>query len=56
MTFGFIEAEKASFPISRMWQERPACRRQQQDMVYLAHIRTAFALSNGSYGLSLIHI
>lgn len=63
MTFGFIEAEKASFPISRMcrvlgvsqsgflaWQERPACRRQQQDMVYLAHIRTAFALSNGTYG------
>lgn len=57
MTFGFIEAEKASFPISRMclvldvsqsgffaWQERPACRRQQQDMVYLAHTRTAFAL------------
>ena len=50
MTFGFIEAEKASFPISRMcrvlgvsqsgffaWQDRPACRRQQQDMVYLAH-------------------
>jgi putative transposase len=63
MTFGFIEAEKASFPISRMcrvlevsqsgffaWQERPACRRQQQDMVYLAHIRTAFTLSNGTYG------
>lgn len=52
MTFGFIEAEKASFPISRMcralgvsqsgffaWKERPACRRQQQDMVSLAHIR-----------------
>ena len=63
MTFGFIEAEKASFPISRMchvlgvsqsgffaWQDRPACRRQQQDLVYLAHIRTAFALSNGTYG------
>lgn len=63
MTFGFIEAEKASFPISRMcrvlgvsqsgffaWEERPACRRQRQDMVYLAHIRTAFALSNGTYG------
>ena len=63
MTFGFIEAEKASFPITRMcrvlgvrqsgffaWQDRPACRRQQQDMVYLAHIRTAFALSNGAYG------
>jgi putative transposase len=49
MTFGFIEAEKASFQISRMcpvldvsqsgffaWQERPAGHRQQQDMVYLA--------------------
>jgi len=68
MTFGFIEAEKASFPISRMyrvldvsqsgffaWQERPACRRQQQDMVYLAHIRTAFALSNGTYGSPRMH-
>lgn len=68
MTFGFIEAEKASFPISRMcrvlgvsqsgffaWQERPACLRQQQDMVYLAHIRTAFALSNGTYGSPRMH-
>ena len=49
MTFAFIDAEKASFPINRMcrvlgvsqsgffaWQDRPACRRQQQDMVYLA--------------------
>ncbi len=68
MTFGFIEAEKARFPISRMcrvlgvsqsgffaWQDRPACRRQQQDMVYLAHIRTAFALSNGTYGSPRMH-
>jgi len=68
MTFGFIEAEKASFPISRMchvlgvsqsgffaWQERPACLRQQQDMVYLAHIRTAFALSNWTYGSPCMH-
>ncbi|MBU9700082.1 IS3 family transposase [Rhodobacteraceae bacterium HSP-20] len=68
MTFGFIEAEKANFPISRMchvlgvsqsgffaWQERPACLRQQQDMVYLAHIRTAFALSNGTYGSPRMH-
>lgn len=68
MTFGFIEAEKASFPISRMcrvlgvsqsgffaWQDRPTCRRQQQDMVYLAHIRTAFALSNGTYGSPRMH-
>ena len=37
------------------WQERPACRRQQQDMVYLAHIRTAFALSNGTYGSPRMH-
>jgi putative transposase len=68
MTFGFTEAEKASFPISRMcrvlevsqsgyfaWQERPACRRQQQDMVHLAHIRTAFALSNGTYSSPRVH-
>ena len=68
MTFGCIKAEKASFPISRMcrvlevsqsgffaWQERPACRCQQQDMVYLAHIRTAVALSNGTYGSPRMH-
>ena len=61
MSFAFIEAEKASFPISRMcrvlgvsqsgffaWRDRPACQRQRQDMVYLAHIRTAFTLSNGT--------
>lgn len=68
MKFAFIDAEKAVFPISRMcsalgvsqngffaWQERPPCRRQQQDMVYLAHIRTAFALSNASYGSPRMH-
>jgi putative transposase len=61
--FACIEAEKAGFPIIRIcrglgvsqsdlhaWRERPACRRQQQDMDYLAHIPTAFALSNGTYG------
>ncbi|UWQ45847.1 IS3 family transposase [Leisingera aquaemixtae] len=55
MSFAFIEAEKASSPISRMcqtlgvsqsgffaWRERPACRRQRHDMVYLAYFRTAF--------------
>jgi putative transposase len=68
MTFGLIKAVKASFPIGRMcrvlevsqsgffaWQKRPACRRQQQDMVHLAYIRTAFALSNGTYGSPRIH-
>lgn len=68
MNFAFIEAEKASFPIHRMcetlgvsqsgffaWRDRPACQRQRQDMVYLAHIRTAFALSNGTYGSPRMH-
>ena len=68
MTFGFIESEKARFPISRMcrvlgvsqsgffaWQDRPACHRQRQDMIHLAHIRTAFALSNGTYGSPRMH-
>ncbi|KDB04122.1 hypothetical protein U879_08485, partial [Defluviimonas sp. 20V17] len=68
MSFAFIEAEKASFPIHRMcetlgvsqggffaWRDRPACQRQRQDMVYLAHIRTAFALSNGTYGSPRMH-
>jgi putative transposase len=68
MSFAFIEAEKASFPIHRMcetlgvsqsgffaWRDRPACQRQRQDMVYLAHIRTAFVLSNGTYGSPRMH-
>jgi len=68
MSFAFIEAEKASFPINRMcqtlgvsqsgffaWRGRPACLRQRQDMVYLAHIRAAFALSNGTYGSPRMH-
>ena len=32
------------------WKDRPACRRQNEDMVLLAHIRSAFALSNTAYG------
>nr|WP_245885159.1 IS3 family transposase [Defluviimonas denitrificans] len=68
MSFAFIEAEKASFPIHRMcrvlevsqsgffaWRDRPACQRQRQDMVHLAHIRTVFALSNGTYGSPRMH-
>ena len=68
MTFGCIEAEKASLPIRRMcrflgvsqsgffaWKDRPSCRRQQQDMVYLAHIRTAFAPSSGTCGSPRMH-
>ncbi len=68
MKFAFIDAKKAGFPIRRICcvlgvsqsgffacQERLACRRQQQDMVHLAHIRTAFALSNGTYGSPRVH-
>lgn len=68
MSFSFIEAEKASFPITRMcqvldvsqsgffaWRDRPACQRQKQDMVQLAHIRTVFALSNSTYGSPRMH-
>jgi hypothetical protein len=32
------------------WKSRPACRRQRDDMVLLAYVRSAFALSNGTYG------
>lgn len=68
MSFAFIEAEKASFQIQRMcrvlgvsqsgffaWRDRPACQRQRQDMIHLAHIRTAFVLSNGTYGSPRMH-
>ena len=56
MRSSFIDAKKAEFPfpISRMckmlgvspsgyfaWQVRPACRRQRDDMVLLAHVRSA---------------
>ena len=32
------------------WKGRPACRRQHEDMVLLARVRSAFALFNGTYG------
>jgi putative transposase len=63
MRFSFIDAKKAEFPIGRMckmlgvspsgfhaWKDRPACSRQREDMVLLAHVRSAFKLSNGTYG------
>jgi hypothetical protein len=52
MRFAFIDAEKASYPVTRMcrvlggsqsgyfaWKDRPVCARQRQDLVCLAHIR-----------------
>ena len=63
MRFALIDGAKAKFPVHRLcrvlgvsqsgyfaWRGRPACRRQRDDMVLLAHVRSAFALSNGTYG------
>ena len=63
MRFRLIDAAKEEFPVQRLcevlgvsqsgyfaWRGRPACRRQREDMVLLAHLRSAFALSNGTYG------
>jgi putative transposase len=63
MKFQFIDAAKAEFPVQRLcqilavspsgyfaWRSRPASCRQRVDLVLLAHIRSAFARSNGTYG------
>jgi putative transposase len=63
MRFALIDGAKAAFPVHRLcrvrgvsqsgyfaWRSRPACRRQRDDMVLLAHVRSAFALSNSTYG------
>lgn len=63
MRFRFIDAAKKAFPVRRLckvlgvspsgyfaWKARPACRRQRDDMVLLAHVRSAFAASNATYG------
>jgi putative transposase len=63
MRFQLIDAAKKDFPVQRLckvlgvsqsgyfaWRSRPASRRQRDDLVLLAHIRSAFTLSNGTYG------
>ena len=63
MRFALIDRAKAEFPVHRLcrvlgvsqsgyfaWRGRPACRRQRDDMVLLAYVRSAFALSNSTYG------
>lgn len=63
MRFALIDAEKAEFSVRTMcraldvsesgffaWKGRPASQRQRDDMIYLAHIRAAFELSNRTYG------
>ena len=63
MKFRFIDAAKEEFPVTRLcqvlevsqsgyfaWRSRPASPRQREDLVLLAHIRSAFILSNETYG------
>ena len=63
MKFQLIDKAKNEFPVHRLcgvlgvsqsgyfaWKDRPASQRQRDDMVLLAHVRSAFALSNGTYG------
>ena len=58
MKFQFIDAAKENFPVTRLcqvvevsqsgyfaWRSRPASCRQREDLVLLAHIRSAFILS-----------
>ena len=63
MRFELIDAAKNEFPVQRLckvlgvsssgyfaWKKRPASLRQRDDMVLLAHVRAAFAVSNRTYG------
>ena len=63
MRFALIDEAKEAFPVHRMcqvlgvsqsgyfaWKHRAASNRQREDMVLLAHVRSAFAQSNGTYG------
>jgi putative transposase len=63
MRFKLVDAAKKDFPVQRLckvlevspsgyfaWKSRPASLRQREDLVLLAHVRSAFALSNGTYG------
>lgn len=63
MRFRLIDQAKKEFPVHRLckvlgvsqsgyfaWKDRPASRRQRENMVLLAHVRSAFSLSNGTYG------
>src|ERR1700733_10359589 len=63
MRFALIDGAKAQFPVRRLcrvlgvsqsgyfaWRSRLACRRQHDDMVLLAHVWSAVAVSSGTYG------
>lgn len=63
MSYKFIDARKAEFPVSRLcrllsvsqsgyhaWKGRSLSPRRRQDMVLSVHMRTAFRLSHETYG------
>lgn len=63
MKFRFIDQAKEEFPAYRLckvlgvsqsgyfsWKDRPASHRQREDMIMLAHVRSAYALSHETYG------
>lgn len=68
MRFRLIDAMKATIPIDRMcgllgvsvsgfyaWKNRRPSKRQQDDMILLAHIRAQFTTSNETYGAPRMH-
>ncbi|MBB4000928.1 putative transposase [Aureimonas pseudogalii] len=61
--FRLIDAAKKDGPVQRLcrvlgvspsgpfaWKERPACHRQRTDLMLLALVQAAFAVSKGTYG------
>lgn len=63
MRFQLIDEAKTDFPVQRLckvldvspsgdfaWKNRPASRRQREDLVLLAPVRSAFSLSHETYG------
>jgi len=63
MRLRFVDVAKKDFPVARLcevlevslngsfaWKNRPASTRQREDLVLLAHVRSAFTLSPETYG------
>src|SRR3954468_21524483 len=63
MRFRLVDQAKKEFPVHRLckvlgvsqsgyfaWKDRPASWRQRQDVILLTHVRSAFSLSNETYG------
>lgn len=68
MGFRLIDQAKKEFPVHRLcsvpgvsesgyfaWKGRPASRRQNEDLVLLAHIRAQFSTSSETYGALRMH-